>query len=435
MSAVGIRRVLSVLLLGAFVLVLVLALRPPSTAGTLIAEFSSATNVLTAQEVRIGGVRVGEVGAVQRAPYGARVTLKIQDAGAWPLHRGTVAALRFGTTVADGGRYIELTPGPNGAPLIGDGGVLPLGQTVTPVEFDQVFDTLDTTTRAALRKDTGEFSSSFGGHASDLAHGVQAAPNALGAVANVMDELAANQTALSGLVSSAARTSDAIDARNADLHSLLTTTAATFDELANNSSAIQSTLVNAPGAMRQAQHTLAHTNTSLTTLQTLINDLGPGAIGLRQVAPIATSAVGSLSLVAPQAAQVLATARSAAPDITSLLTIGQPVVHVAGLDAQTAGSELSCVRPYTPDLAAFITNWAGFAANVDAQGHYMRAQIQATPVPNGTPLNSAQSTRLLGLNYAFPTPPGWSAGQTWSQPQCGAGPNALNPNLDPETVR
>jgi len=36
------------------------------------------------------------------------------------------------------------------------------------------------------------------------------------------------------------------------------------------------------------------------------------------------------------------------------------------------------------------------------------------------------------MTYGFPRPPGTDAGQPWFLPQCGAGPDALDPNKDPE---
>jgi hypothetical protein len=60
--------------------------------------------------------------------------------------------------------------------------------------------------------------------------------------------------------------------------------------------------------------------------------------------------------------------------------------------------------------------------------------VQAPPVPVGSPLSSKQAVDLHGgaLHYAMPRPPGLNAGQPWFQPQCGAGPDALDPAKDPE---
>jgi hypothetical protein len=93
-----------------------------------------------------------------------------------------------------------------------------------------------------------------------------------------------------------------------------------------------------------------------------------------------------------------------------------------------------CLRPYTPELAGFLSTWIGYTKNYDAQGHVARILVEAPPVPIGSPLTAEQAVQTHGgnLQYAMPRPPGLNAGQPWFQPQCGAGPDALDPAKDPE---
>ena len=93
-----------------------------------------------------------------------------------------------------------------------------------------------------------------------------------------------------------------------------------------------------------------------------------------------------------------------------------------------------CIRPYGPELSGFLSTWIGYTKGYDAQGHSARILVQAPPVPVGSPLSSKQAVDLHGgaLKYAMPRPPGLNAGQPWFQPQCGAGPDALDPAKDPE---
>jgi hypothetical protein len=54
-------------------------------------------------------------------------------------------------------------------------------------------------------------------------------------------------------------------------------------------------------------------------------------------------------------------------------------------------------------------------------------------VPAG--ISTQAFVNATGKQYAEPRPPGLSVGQPWFLPQCGAGPNALNPGADPESHR
>jgi hypothetical protein len=98
-------------------------------------------------------------------------------------------------------------------------------------------------------------------------------------------------------------------------------------------------------------------------------------------------------------------------------------------------TSLDCIRPYTPDIIAFASDWADFLSGVDGQDHYFRAQVQ-TLLPatyNAQTYNSAQMKKLMPwVSYVFPPPPGYAAGQPWFLPQCNAGPSTLDPNADPE---
>ncbi|MCW3040820.1 MAG: hypothetical protein JWM31_2725 [Solirubrobacterales bacterium] len=435
MSATVIRRSITVGILALAAFLVVRSFSADGPKHTLVAHFRSATNVIRDQEVRIGGVRVGHVSGVDLQNGDAVVKLQIDDSRVWPLHRGTRAALRFGTTVADGGRFIELRPGPTSAADMLDNAILTEAQTVSPVEFDDVFNTFDAATRKDLRGLLDNTADTFAGQGPAVTAGLDRTPAGLDAASSIMDQLAADRTNLAGLVRSADRTTEALAQRDPELQRLLGNSASTFDELASKATAIKQSLTDAPATLTRANGTLANVDGTLGHLDGLVSDLRPGASALKDLAPSAERAVTLLSRVAPLASGTLATATRAAPSISSLLKTGTPVVGLAGKVAHAAGADLACVRPYIPDVSAFLSNWAGFAANTDDQGHYMRAQIQATPVPNGTPLTSKQSIDALGLGYAFPTPAGWSAGQSWFQPGCGSGPDALDAAKDPETVK
>src|SRR5207253_1032890 len=78
----------------------------------------------------------------------AIVELGIND-DAWPVPRGTTARLRYGTTLGNGTRRVDLQLGPRNAPKLPEGGIIGLEHTTTPVEFDQIFDTFDARTLQA----------------------------------------------------------------------------------------------------------------------------------------------------------------------------------------------------------------------------------------------------------------------------------------------
>jgi hypothetical protein len=103
--------------------------------------------------------------------------------------------------------------------------------------------------------------------------------------------------------------------------------------------------------------------------------------------------------------------------------------------AEQLAPMLACMRPYTPELAGFISNWTSFLKNYDGVGHYARMRILAGPTSLTSTPEIATDAFLAaagGTKYAMPRPPGLNAGQPRFLPQCGAGPESLDPSKDPE---
>jgi hypothetical protein len=84
-----------------------------------------------------------------------------------------------------------------------------------------------------------------------------------------------------------------------------------------------------------------------------------------------------------------------------------------------------------------LATWTGYNDNYDQYGHYARTfPLAANPlISPDTPLDSKQivASSLGGFHYAMPRPPGLNAGHPEFLPQCGAGPDSLNPAKDPES--
>lgn len=399
---------------------------------TLRAAFDSAVQVVPGQEVRVGGRKVGEVAAVEEVDGRAVLELEVEDDDVWPLPRGTAARLRWGSNTGYAIRYVELihprVPGP-GLP---DGGLLT--QTVTPVELDEMYRVFRGRTRADLGELVGELGETFGTRARPLARSLREAPAGVDALAGVLRELGADRAALQTLAVSGARTANAVAARDGQLRDLLVHLGATFDELAAHTSAQQRSLERLPTTLQTSADTLARLDGSLVGLRALVGDLRPGARALRVLAPSARTALAELREVAPLATSTLRRGVRAAAPVQRLLRTGTGFLPHFGSAMRQFEPAMSCIRPYGPEIIGQLSNWIGFIQNYDAEGHYVRAFLQQPPITIGTSESSQQlvDQRPGRLFYAMPRPPGLNVGQPWFQPQCGAGPDALDPAKDPE---
>lgn len=100
------------------------------------ALFDSVAGLDDKAAVRIAGVRVGRVDGIRLEARRARVTLLLEEGIVLP--EGTRAAVANMGLLGD--KYVELEPGPEGAPPLPTGSTLP-GDT--PVSFDQAMAKLD----------------------------------------------------------------------------------------------------------------------------------------------------------------------------------------------------------------------------------------------------------------------------------------------------
>jgi len=399
----------------------------------LRAVFTSAIGVVPGEEVRIGGVRAGAISSVQEHNGEAVLGLRVDDSGAWPLHAGTRAELRYGTTVSYAARYVELYPGPRSAPTLPSGGLLTTADTTTPVEFDDIFNIFRGQTRSDLRSTITAAGQALDGEQQRLAAGIHDAGPGLSQVAELLHRLGDDPSALSTLASAGAQTTAALAGQQQQLTEAVTGMARTFAATASQSNALTASLARYPATLRTADSTLGTLDSSLTHLDRLVGDLAPGAAGLRALAPGVRSMVATLDMVSPELDQALAETTASAPSVSAFLNQAGPFLTRFGTVSSQLEPMLACVRPYAPELTGFLSTWAGFTKDRDAQAHYWRTLLQAPPSSDVETRTSAQFVaQTPGATYALTRPPGLNAGQSWFVDSCGANHATLDASKDPE---
>ena len=110
-------------------------------------SFPEATQLAQEAEVRISGVKVGNVRRVEPNEETGLTDAIIEiDARYAPIPRDTRAILRQKTLLGE--TYVELSPGDEGAGTVDDDGTLALGQVSETVELDEILRTFDPVTRS-----------------------------------------------------------------------------------------------------------------------------------------------------------------------------------------------------------------------------------------------------------------------------------------------
>jgi virulence factor Mce-like protein len=425
--------------LAAGVAVIVWAIGTRQQTHQIRAEFGDAIDMVPGLNVRYHGIVVGKTTSVTLDNGRAVVGIGISNSPPWPLHRGAVAVIRWGTLVGEGTRYVELDQGPSSAPVIPENGVIGTRDTVTPVEFDQLFGTFDAATRRNMRGTIDHLGAQLVPRAAQLNSGLHYTGPAVDTAAGLMSDLDYDRAALSGLVGSGAQTTHELAAHQAQISDLVGVAATTFQTFAQRTQQVQSSISAMPSTFTDVRTTLARLQPSIARLRTLMHDLAPGAARLPAFAKVAQPALVQLERIVPLGLHTVSTAQTSAPPVTDLLTVGVPFMQQLGTGVLTpVNPMLTCVTPYAPEVAGFLSNWASWGKNYDSFSHYgeVHANEGASSLTS-TPslITTAQFAQATGEQYAMPRPPGLNAGQPQFMPQCGYGQSALNPADDPESAK
>jgi phospholipid/cholesterol/gamma-HCH transport system substrate-binding protein len=108
------------------------------------AYFKEAIGVYPGSTVRVLGVPVGTVDAVQ--PQGTEVKVTMTVNSGVPIPADAKAVVVAASVVSD--RYVQLTPAYTGGPQLTDNAVIPVGRTAVPVEVDQIYTSINRLTQA-----------------------------------------------------------------------------------------------------------------------------------------------------------------------------------------------------------------------------------------------------------------------------------------------
>ena len=127
----------------------------------LVAHFASTVGINPGSDVRVLGVKVGDVASV--TPEGRTVRVVMRYAAKVPVPAGAMAVIVPPSVISD--RYVQLTPAYSGGATLPDGADLPQSRTAVPLELDDVYRALDQFNQAL-----GPKGANANGALSDLVH-------------------------------------------------------------------------------------------------------------------------------------------------------------------------------------------------------------------------------------------------------------------------
>ncbi len=422
---------LSFLKTGVLALILILVLSffaytkklPFSDEGyTASATFANATTLRQTNPVRIAGINVGKVLSVEPVGDAAKVTFSVDDEGL-PLHDDATITIRP-RLFLEGNFFLDLRPGSPSAPKLADGGSIPVTQTATAVQLDEVLTALQAPDRENLARLLDGYGSALAdkptakqdrGQDPDVQglSGAEAINRSFtyggraGKGTSQVNQALLGQQAgdLRDLIGATSNVFAKLASREGDLRELVTNFSVATGAFADESASLERTLAELAPTVEQAQGQLVEINRTFPPLRTFARELTPGVREL----PSTIRAGNPWLLQTRRALQpaelggIVRQLRAATPDLAAGTFSLNGLFNQLGLTSRCVGRVLVPTGDVqiTDRFQTGATNYeeflfgvaaqAGEGANFDGNGQFLRVQpgggpVQvSTPVPGGNP--------------------------------------------------
>ncbi len=431
----------------AFGLYLAFAKKVPFTSEgfQLHATFENATTLRATSPVRIAGVKVGEVTSVGADGDAADVTFTVDDQGQ-PIHQDATIEIRP-RLFLEGNFFLDLTPGSPSSPELGDGDTIPISQTATAVQIDEVLTSLQQPDRKGLQKALQGFGTALTyepSAAADLTQtpdvqgktGAEALNASLryggpaGRTTSIVNEalLGVGPHDLSGLIAAQRSVFTALQGHETQLRDLITNFNVTAGALAAEATNLSATIAELAPTVEQAKPSLARLSDALPPFRALAIALTPS---VEQIQPtiaaanpwldqanrlVGESELGGLSRLLLAATPPLAETTVASKKLFiesegfsrcvthNLVPTGDLVIddnggaYPYGDGAPGYPSGMSNFQ----DFLSQLPNQAGAGGNFDGNGNYLRVNagggnvLGSTPYPPG----GFRNTTVFGNNQS-----------------------------------
>lgn len=330
--------------------------------------YDDVDNLVFQSDVRIAGVEVGQVEAIDVKGDKAMVTLELDDA-AVPLHEGAVITVRNKTMIEE--TYLEIVDGDGSA--YDDGATLPASAARGSVQLNDVLTSLD----APTRKDLAKLVRSGGQATKDTREDVGAVLAGLGDLgqnAGALEALSEQSDDLRSLVRSSTAVLDALDTQQGrivdltkDAQTLTAVTAGHEDDVTALMRALPPLLV----TTEKASDSLADLSAPLGTVARNLRGAAPDLSGALVELPATTQDLRGLL---PSLDTTLDRAPASLTRLEPMQGAVSPLLRTLQVNLADLNPMLAYLKPYGHDLVSYWTNFIGFVGSSDSNGPIARVK-------------------------------------------------------------
>jgi phospholipid/cholesterol/gamma-HCH transport system substrate-binding protein len=258
---------------------------PFSSGFELRAQFQSANSIRPNSPVRIAGVEVGKVKAVEgvEGSDDALLVMELSDS-ALPVHKNATAKIRP-RIFLEGNFFVDLKPGTPDSEQLESGDTIAVTQTASPVQLDEVLTSLQSDSREDLQKlltglntaltsedDKGKSAAqSFNDALDDI-------PGAERSSAQVFEAMLGTEPTrdLNRLIRGTARTAEELGRYEQSLQDLITNLNTTTGALAGEATNLRASIRRLPGTLAAANSAFDSLNAAFPSTRAFATEIRPG---------------------------------------------------------------------------------------------------------------------------------------------------------------
>jgi ABC-type transporter Mla subunit MlaD len=398
----------------------------------LTATFENAATLRSTSPVRIAGVNVGKVTDVQAEGEAVKVTFTVDDEGQ-PIHTDAEVELRP-RLFLEGNWFLDLFPGSPSAPELDSGGDIPITQTATAVQLDEVLTALQAPQRRGLQRllegygtaltyepteadDVDQDPSVRGETAAESLNDAFRYGGAAGRGTAIVNTalLGENPGDLAGFIRGFAQTFGKLADREAELSDLITNFNVFTGALAAESANLSLTIEELAPTLEEAEPSLLALNDALPAVRALAIESRPAIQELPATIAAADPWLNQTrALLRRQELGTLAKLlRDAAPGLAQTTTASKNFFKQQTLLARCTSNVLvptgdvvitddwSTGQPNYNEFLYTVVNLNGSVQGFDGNGPYVRFQSGGGPqlvegeVPGGTPGNALNFSNVI----------------------------------------
>jgi phospholipid/cholesterol/gamma-HCH transport system substrate-binding protein len=264
------------------------------------ALFSQVVGLYPGDQVRLLGVPVGVITAIEQAPRGVRVQFTLDPDA--PVPADAKALLMAPTLVTE--RFVQLTPARLAGPRLLDGAVIGLDRTAVPLEFDQLKRQLDDLTKAlgptganadgALGRVVSAAAKNLRGNGTTINQTISQLATALGALSDGREDLVGTVSNLQTLASALRNSDDQVRGFTTELSQLSGTLAESSGDLGKALDVLDSSARRIGGFVHEHRDRLG---TDVNDLAKVADNLAANRQALADLLQIAPTAVSNFQNV------------------------------------------------------------------------------------------------------------------------------------------